>query len=211
MSKIIEFQKQNGLVADGVIGKKTLIKIKEKLNIGTNEELANFMGQVAHETGNFMAEVENLNYSVEGLLKIFKKYFTQEEAKKYAKKPIMIGSRVYANRMGNGDEASQEGFVFRGRGALQLTGKANFALFSKYVGEDCVENPELVSDKYYFESAKFYFDNNKLWSIAKKVDDISITKLSKAINLGNANSKATPHGLDDRIKKTKEFYKILTK
>lgn len=209
MSKIIEFQKENGLTPDGVIGKKTLMKIKEKLNIATIEEVAHFMGQVAHETGNFMAEVENLNYSADGLLKIFKKYFTAEQAKKYAKKPIMIGSRVYANRMGNGDETSQEGYVFRGRGALQLTGKDNFKLFSKYVGEDCVDNPELVSEKYYFESAKFFFDNNKLWKLAKTVDDDSITKLSKAINLGNPNSKGTPHGLEDRITKTNNFYKIL--
>lgn len=211
MKKIIEFQKENGLTPDGVIGKKTLLKIKEKLNIQTNEELANFMGQISHETGEFKADVENLNYSVDGLLKIFKKYFTQEQAKKYARNPVLIGSRVYANRMGNGNEASQEGFIFRGRGSLQLTGKNNFKLFSDYIGEDCVKNPELVSNKYYFESAKFFFDTNKLWSIAKKVDDASITRLSKAINLGNPNSKATPHGLEDRIKKTKEFYKILTK
>ncbi len=211
MKKIIEFQKENGLTPDGVIGKKTLLKIKEKLNIQTNEELANFMGQISHETGEFKADIEDLNYSVDGLLKIFKKYFTQEQAKKYARNPVLIGSRVYANRMGNGNEASQEGFIFRGRGSLQLTGKNNFKLFSDYIGEDCVKNPELVSNKYYFESAKFFFDTNKLWSIAKKVDDASITRLSKAINLGNPNSKATPHGLEDRIKKTKEFYKILTK
>lgn len=211
MRKIIEFQKENGLKPDGIIGKKTLSKIKEKLKIETDEQLANFMGQISHETGEFQSDVENLYYSEKGLLKIFKKYFTPEQAKAYAKNPIKIGSRVYANRMGNGNEASQEGYFFRGRGALQLTGKNNFKLFSKYVGEDCVAKPELVSDKYYFESAKFYFDNNKLWDIAKKVDDVSITKLSKAINLGNPNSKATPHGLEDRITKTKEFYKILKK
>lgn len=211
MEKIKEFQKNNGLLNDGIIGKKTLAKIKENLKINSDEELANFMGQISHETGEFKLDTENLNYSASGLLKIFKKYFTPSMANQYARNPEKIGNRVYADRMGNGNEASMEGFKFRGRGALQLTGKNNYKLFSDFVGEDCVKKPELVSTKYYFESAKFYFDTNKLWNIAKKVDTKSITKLSKAINLGNANSSSTPHGLDDRIKKTNEFYEILTK
>jgi len=211
MSKIIEFQKNNGLSDDGIIGKKTLNMIRLKLKIQSDEELANFMGQISHETGNFRADTENLNYSANGLMKIFKKYFTLSIVGKYTRNPEKIGSRVYANRMGNGDEASKEGFIFRGRGSLQLTGKNNYKLFSDFIGEDCVKNPELVATKYYFESAKFYFDTNKLWSIAKKVDVKSITSLSKAINLGNRNSRATPNGLEDRIDKTNEFYKILKK
>jgi len=211
MGKIKEFQKNNGLLSDGIIGKKTLGKIKEKLKIKSDEDLAHFMGQISHETGEFRLDTENLNYSANGLMRVFRKYFTLDIVGKYERNPEKIGSRVYADRMGNGNEASKEGFKFRGRGALQLTGKNNYKLFSDFVGEDCVKNPELVATKYYFESAKFYFDTNKLWALTKKVDTKSITKVSKAINIGNANSSATPHGLDDRIEKTNEFYDILKK
>lgn len=212
MKKIIEFQKENGLTPDGKIGKKTLATINAKIGNVTNEQLANFMGQVDHETGVFQMDTENLNYSVKGLRKTFGKYFkTDEEAALYAKNPKKIANKVYANRMGNGDEASNEGFSFIGRGALQLTGKNNYKEFSKIVGEDCVVTPTLVATKFFFESAKFYFDNNKLWNIASKVDDDNIIKLSKGINLGNVNSKKTPNGLDDRIAKTKKYYEILTK
>lgn len=211
MKKIIEFQKNNNLTPDGDIGKKTLAKIKELLKVKTDEELANFMGQVATETGEFNADTENLNYSVDGLLRVFGKYFNSETAKQYARKPDAIANRVYANRMGNGNEASGDGAKYKGRGALQLTGKNNYKLFSDFIGEDCVKNPELVATKYYFESALFFFNNNNLWKIANKIDLDSITKLSKAINLGNPNSKATPHGLDERINFTRKFYTILKK
>lgn len=212
MKKIIEFQKENGLTPDGKIGKKTLAAINAKIGDVTVEQLANFMGQVDTETGEFNADTENLNYSVKGLRKTFSKYFkTDEEAKPYANNPKKIANKVYSNRMGNGDEASNEGSAFIGRGALQLTGKDNYKAFSKVVGEDCVVEPTLVATKFFFESAKFYFDNNKLWGIASKVDDESITKLSKAINLGNANSKKTPNGLEERIANTKKYYEILTK
>jgi len=211
MRKIIEFQKDNLLKPDGVIGKKTLLSIKEKLKIQTNEELANFMGQVAHETGGFSADVENLNYSVKGLLTTFKKYFNKTNVDAYAKNPKKIANKVYSNRMGNGDEASNEGWLHRGVGALQLTGKINYVAFSKWLGLDNTLTTEEIAKDYFWETAIFYFNNNKLWSVAKKVDVVSITKLSKAINLGNQNSKVTPNGLDDRIKKTIEFYNILTK
>lgn len=210
MNQIQQFQSKNGLVADGIIGKKTLVKLKEVLQINSNESLAHFLGQVAHETGNFLLAEENLRYSAEGLLKTFPKYFkTLEKASQYAKNANAIGNYVYANRMGNGNEASSDGFIFRGRGALQLTGRDNYQKFSDYVGEDCIKNPELVSDKYFFESAKFFFDNNKLWDLAKKVDEASTMRLSKAINLGNINSKLVPNGLEDRIYKTKLFYTLL--
>jgi putative chitinase len=203
MLKIKQFQVQYGLTSDGVIGKKTLSKLKEVLKIQSNEALAHFMGQIAHETGNFTLDTENLNYSTAGLLTTFKKYFTSEAtASTYTRNPQKIANRVYANRMGNGDEASGEGFLFRGRGALQLTGKNQYKLFSDYIGVDCVKNPELVAGKYYFESAKFYFDTNKLWTITKTIDDASITKLTKKINGGT-------NGLDDRITKTKEYWQLL--
>ncbi|QIH37878.1 glycoside hydrolase family 19 protein [Flavobacterium sp. Sr18] len=210
MIKIKQFQLQYGLTSDGVIGKKTLNKIKEVLNIPTNEALAHFMGQISHETADFTADTENLNYSAAALQITFKKYFpTPESAALYARQPQKIANKVYANRMGNGDITTNDGFNFRGRGALQLTGKANYKAFSKYVGEDCLKNPDLVASKYFFESAKFYFDNNQLWKYTITVDDASITKISKAINVGNVNTSVIPNGLSDRINKTKEYYQLM--
>lgn len=214
MNPIIEFQKSKGLLADGDIGKKTLAAIKLECNIKNDVELAHFVGQCHHETGGFTAASENLNYSASGLLKIFPKYFPNLTlAKKYERKPEMIASRVYANRMGNGPESSKDGWKFRGRGAIQLTGKQNYRLFAAAMGEaeknpDIVtlimENPDIVATKYFFRSADFFFDRNNLWSIANKgiTDDI-ITELTKRINGGT-------HGLDDRIAQTKYYNAILT-
>ncbi|KIO50978.1 glycoside hydrolase [Flavobacterium hibernum] len=185
------------------MGKKTLLKLKEVLKIQTNEDLSHFIGQIAHETGDFNSDTENLNYSAKGLITTFKKYFpTLDSTKDYANQPQKIANRVYANRMGNSDENSGDGFNYRGRGALQLTGKANYKLFSDYVGEDCVKSPGLVSTKYFFESAKFFFDNNKLWNLTKTVNDASIITVSKRVNGGT-------NGLQDRISKTKDFYRLL--
>lgn len=212
MSKIAEFQKKNGLVADGVLGKNTLSKMKEVWKIPTDEKLANFLGQIAHETGVFELDKENLNYSISGLLKIFKKYFlTEEIAKKYANKPILIANKVYANRMGNRDELSGDGWKYRGVGSLQLTGKTNYKDFSNWLNIDKELTTEDIANNYFWESGLYYFSKNKLWDIASKVDDLSIIKLSKAINLGNPNSKATPHGLQDRIEKTKKYYNLIKK
>ena len=210
MSVITDFQRKYGLVADGVIGKKTLTKIKEVLEINTNEELANFMGQCAHESGNFSAVFENLNYSANGLLCIFPNYFNKINAPLYARNPEKIANRVYANRMGNGDEKSGDGYRYRGMGLIQLTGKNNHYSFINFIGNNEIKkNSELIATEYAFESAKFYFDKNGLWKLATEVTDASITKLSKAINLGNPNSSKIPNGLEDRIKKTKYYYNLL--
>jgi len=212
MNKLKEFQESHGLIADGVFGKKTAEKMMEVLGILTYEHLSHFLGQVAHETGDFNADTENLNYSKEGLMKTFPKYFTPLLATAYARKPEKIANRVYANRMGNGDEASGDGYRYRGRGALQLTGKDNYAAFAKFMMDpEILINPSIVATKYYFESAFWYFSKNKLWPLCIIVNDLSITKVSKAINLGNSSSTKTPNGLKDRMIKTKEYYLILTK
>ncbi len=147
---IKRFQKDNGLVADGIVGLKTLLVFKNifKLN---NVQTAHFFGQVAHETANFKYSVENLNYSSKGLLNIFRKYFpTQEDANRYARQPQKIANKVYANRMGNGSESSGDGWKYRGRGAIQLTGFDNYSSFSKYMNNPNITlNPKIVSDKYY--------------------------------------------------------------
>lgn len=209
MSKyIIAFQKKYGLVADGIIGRNTLNKLKTVFGL-TNEQVAHFMGQAHVESGGFSTAYENLNYSAEGLVKIFPKYFDKATAPKYARNPEMIANRAYANRMGNGNEASGMGYKFRGRGALQLTGYNNYKAFSTFIGKDVTTNPDLVAEEFFLESAIFYFKTNNLWRLCGKVDNQTITGISKAINLGNYNSKATPHGLQDRINKTMYFYRMM--
>jgi putative chitinase len=126
------------------------------------------------------------------------------EAQAYERKPEMIANRVYGNRMGNGAEASGEGFKFRGRGALQLTGKENYTNFSKFLNKpEILTNPDLVATEYAFESAIYFFERNGLWAICDKgVDDATITLVTKRINGGTI-------GLDERKILTKKYYEIL--
>jgi putative chitinase len=183
---------------------KYMLEVVQRYKITQPLRLAHFLAQIAHESGNFQFVAENLNYSADSLLKVFPKYFKDKAtADKYARKPEMIGSRVYASRMGNGDEASGEGFKFRGRGYLQLTGKDNYKAFSTFIGEDCVANPDLVATKYPMDSAIWFFDKNKLWDICDKGagDDI-VTLVTKRVNGGT-------HGLADRLSKFKTFNSLL--
>jgi putative chitinase len=200
MSKISEFQAANGLTADGVLGKASFAKMKELWKV-TDEQLAHILGQCHHESGGFTADTENLNYGVKGLMSIFKKYFpTEALALQYERKPEKIANKVYASRMGNGDEASGDGWKFRGRGALQLTGKDNYKAFTTFIKEDCVADPDLVKNKYFLESALFFFNKNGLLPSCTTVTTDSITKISKRVNGGT-------HGLEDRIVQTNKFYK----
>ena len=116
-----------------------------KFGITTNLRLAHFLAQCALESNRFKATVENLNYSAQRLLKVFPKYFKGVDPALYANNPVKIGNRVYASRMGNGNEASGDGFRFRGRGYIQLTGRNNYTSFSNFIGDDCVANPDLVA------------------------------------------------------------------
>lgn len=181
-----------------------VFSIVEKFNITNHLRLSHFLSQCAHESGNFKFLTENLNYSADGLLKIFPKYFKDKAtADAYARKPEKIGSRVYANRMGNGDEASGEGFKFRGRGYIQLTGKDNYKQFGAFVGEDLVATPDLVATKYPLTSAAFFFDKNKLWDICDKGDTPEVvTLVTKRVNGGT-------HGLEDRLSKFNTFNTLL--
>lgn len=201
---LINLQKKIGVTPDGSFGPKTLKTAMEYYGL-TPIRAAHFFGQCSHETGGFQLFTENLNYSAKGLMATFGKYFTPELANQYARQPIKIASRVYGNRMGNGDEASREGYFFLGRGAIQTTGKANYFALSKALNKpEIMENPALVATEYAFESAKFYFDNNKLWAICDLgVDDKTITKVSRKVNGGTK-------GLADRISLTKRYYKWLT-
>ncbi len=208
---LIKLQEKIGATPDGSFGPSTIKKAMEYFKL-TPEQTAHFFGQTSHETGGYQTFVENLNYSATGLKGIFGKFFPNDLAESYARQPIKIASRVYANRMGNGNEASQEGYKFCGRGALQTTGKSNYQEFSDSLKKpEIMTTPNLVADEFAFESAMFFFNKNKLWKYCNKVDLDSITKLSKAINLGSATNSKTPNGLDDRISLTNRYYSWLTK
>jgi putative chitinase len=197
---LVNLQKKIGVTADGAFGPGTLKAAAAFYKLSPNRA-AHFFAQTAHESGGFKAFSENLNYSAKGLRGIFGKYFpTDALARAYERQPQKIANRVYANRMGNGDEASGEGWLFRGRGSLQLTGKFNFKAFSDYIGRpDVMTNPDLVATELAFESALWFFDKNKLWSICDQgVNDAAILALTKRINGGT-------HGLDDRKLKTKKY------
>lgn len=206
---IRDIQKANGLVPDGIIGKKTILKIKEILG-KSPEECAHFLGQCAHESGNFYILEENLNYSAKRLLEVFPKYFNTKNVAEYANKPIKIANRVYANRMGNGDELSGDGWKFKGRGLIQLTGKNNYINFSLYINDPLIlEDPSLVSTKYALSSAKYFFDINNIWAWTKYINPDTILKVSKIINLGSIKSKLIPHGLKERAVLTNKYYSLL--
>ena len=197
-------QTKIGIGADGAFGPGTLKAAMAYYKM-TPERAAHFFAQTAHESGNFKAFAENLNYGASGLTTTFKKYFTTtEKALLYERKPEKIANLVYASRMGNGDEASGDGFKFRGRGALQLTGKDNYKVFSEYLKKpEIMTNPDLVATEYAFESAIFFFDRNKLWDICDKgVNKDTILALTKRINGGT-------HGLADREEKTIKYYGYL--
>jgi putative chitinase len=197
----LNLEKLKGHVPDAVIAQ--IPDTAAKFNITTNLRLAHFLAQCGHESGGFKAINENLNYGAKGLLGVFPKYFNATTAAQYERKPEMIAAKVYANRMGNGDEASKEGWKFRGRGYIQLTGKSNYTNFTKFIGEDCVANPDLVATKYPLASAAFFFNSNNLWAICDKgADDATVTAVTKRVNGGTI-------GLADRIKHFKEFYSAL--
>jgi putative chitinase len=197
----LKLDKLKGHIPDVVLTQ--IPDIMKKFNCNTPLRLAHFLAQCGHESGNFKAVSENLNYSEKGLLTTFKKYFTSDIAKKYAKKPEMIASRVYANRMDNGDEASKEGWKFRGRGYLQCTGKSNYKLLSEEFGVDFLSNPDLVATDYPLASAGWFFNRNKLWSICDKGSSREVvTKVTERVNGGQL-------GLEDRIKHFNEYYNLL--
>ena len=194
--------KLKGHVPDSVIAQIPFIQSNYKVN--TLLRLSHFLAQCGHESANFRAVKENLNYSADGLNKTFKKYFpTLESAKDYARQPERIASKVYANRMGNGNEASKDGFKYAGKGFIQLTGKANYLEFDKSVPEDIMANPELVATKYPLASAAWFWNKNGLNEIADKgATDAVVKSITKRVNGGTI-------GLADRIQHFNEFYSLL--
>ena len=174
-----------------------------KFNIITPLRLSHFLAQCGHESGGFKALVENLNYGSKGLLGTFPKYFNLTTAAQYERKPERIASKVYGGRMGNGDESTKDGWKFRGRGYIQLTGKNNYMAFDKFVTENIIESPDLVATKYPLMSAAWFFDKNGLWNICDKGATTEvITAVTKRVNGGVI-------GLVDRIKHFNEYYALL--
>jgi putative chitinase len=175
-----------------------------RFGITTPLRLAHFLAQCGHESGGFKATQENLNYSAKGLCGIFRKYFPSVTlAMQYERKPEKIANKVYASRMGNGAEASGDGWKFRGRGYIQLTGKENYSLFDATVPESIIDNPDLVATKYALASAAFFFKKNGLWAICDRGSDMAaVTSVTKRVNGGTI-------GLADRQKHFNEFYHLL--
>ena len=198
----MKIEKLKGHIPDAVLAQ--IPDTVAKFDLGTPLRLAHFLAQCGHESGGFKAVVENLNYGAKGLVGTFKKYFpTEAAALPYERKPEKIANRVYANRMANGDEASGDGFKFRGRGYIQLTGRANYTSFNKFVDEDVVANPDLVATKYPLLSAAWFFNSNGLHKLADGgATDTVVTTVTKRVNGGTI-------GLADRIKHFKEYYSLL--
>jgi putative chitinase len=199
----LKLDKLKGHIPDAVI--QMIPDTAAKFQINTPLRLAHFLAQCGHESGGFRLTQENLNYSAKGLNGIFKKYFpTEAAAAAYARNPQKIANKVYGNRMGNGDEGSGDGYKFRGRGYIQLTGKDNYTAFGKSIGEDICANPDKVASQYALLSAAWFFSKNGLHKMADGgATDAVVTSITKRVNGGTI-------GLADRIKHFKEYYHLLT-
>ena len=198
----LKLDKLKGHVPQVVID--SIPEVASKFGINTPLRVAHFLAQCGHESGGFKVTSENLNYSAKGLMGIFKKYFpTESIANAYARQPQKIANKVYANRMANGSEASGDGYKFRGRGYIQLTGRDNYTQFGKAIGVDIVSNPDSVSSTYALASAAWFWSKNGLNKLADGgASDAVVTSITKRVNGGTI-------GLSDRIKHFKEYYNLL--
>lgn len=178
-----------------------LVEAMEKYEINTLLRVSHFLAQLCHESANFTILKENLNYSANGLQKTFSKYFpTQDLALKYERNPKAIASRVYGSRMGNGDESTGEGYTYRGRGFIMITGKDMYKQVGLALGIDLISNPDLLLDyKYSALAAAYFWDSRKLNSFA---DSDNIKEITRKINGGY-------NGLEDRIKHYNHIKNIL--
>lgn len=195
---MLDFSSLNQVLPSKVY--ESLLPVVIEFKIDSINRLAHFISQCSHESNNFTRVEENLNYSEEALLKIFPKYFTPKLAEDYARKPKFIANKIYADRMGNGSEMSNDGWNYRGRGYIQLTGKQNYISFDKVCTDNIVANPDLVATKYPLVSAAWFWKINGLNELADRGSDAeTVSKITKKVNGGSI-------GLSDRIIK---FNKIL--
>ena len=198
----LKLEKLKGHIPDAVIAQ--IPDTAKRFEINTPLRLAHFLAQCGHESGGFKATQENLNYSASGLKGIFSKYFKEAGlAESYQKNPQKIASRVSGGRMGNGPESTGDGYKFRGRGYIQLTGKENYTAFGKSINEDMTVNPDKVATHYALLSAAWFFSKNGLHKMADGgATDAVVTQITKRVNGGTI-------GLPDRIKHFKEYYHLL--
>lgn len=195
-------EKLKGHIPNEVINQ--IPEMSKKFDISTPLRLAHFLSQCSHESAGFKSVQENLNYSVNGLKKTFPKYFPGNLSESYARNPEKIASKVYGNRMGNGDETTKEGFKFRGRGYIQLTGKDNYISFGQAINEDLVSNPDKVATQYPLLSAAWFFHKNKLNKIADEGNTREIVeKITRRIN-GGLN------GIEHRVSEFSHYYRLLS-
>lgn len=191
-----------GHIPDAVM--EQIAECAEKFQINSSLRLAHFLAQCAHESGGFTITEENLNYSAERLEEVFPEYFPGNLADSYARQPEKIASRVYSNRMGNGDEASKDGYKFRGRGYIQLTGEDNYRAFDLTVHDNILDNPDLVASKYPLLSAAWFWSQKSLNALADQgASDEVVTQVTKKVNGGTM-------GLPERKQSFKSFYDLLT-
>lgn len=198
----LKLEKLKGHIPQHVLNQ--IPSVVEKFGINTPLRLSHFLAQCGHESGGFKIVNENLNYSTKGLMTTFKKYFPNKSlAEQYQRKPEAIASKVYGNRMGNGPESTKEGYKFRGRGYIQLTGKENYIAFGKSINEDLTKNPDKVATEYPLLSAAWFFTKNGLHKLSDlgSNDDV-VEKITRRVNGGT-------NGLEDRIKHFNEYYSLL--
>jgi putative chitinase len=178
-----------------------LNKILPDYDISTPQRTAAFLAQCAHESGGFTALHENLNYKAESLCRVWPRYFNNSNANEYAHQPEKIANRAYAGRMGNGNEASGDGWSYCGRGLIQLTGKNNYQAFADSIETDISEIPAyLQTFEGAIQSACWFWENNNLNACADAGD---IVKMTKIINGGTL-------GLDDRTARYHHALQILS-
>lgn len=192
-------QAKIGVTPDGSFGPNTARAIAKHYEMNPVRG-AHFLGQASHESGGFLLSEENLNYSAETMMRVWPKRFPDAaSAAPYARNPEALANKTYGDRMGN-DKAG-DGWKFRGRGFIQLTGKSNYRSFAQDIGRDSVmENPDVVATELAMESALWFFEKNGLWQIidAGGVNDETIKTITKRINGGH-------HGLEDRVAQTKKI------
>ena len=198
-----KLQERCGTVPDGAFGKNTARAIAEHFELSA-KRAAHLLGQVVHESANFKSTEENLNYSITACLNTFGKYFkTAEDAAPYARNPEALANKVYGHRMGN-KGIKNGGWLYRGRGYLQVTGRDNVRSFASDMRvPECLDNPDLIATDYPMDSAIWFFKKNNLWTICDEgVTDEVIKKVTKRVNGGY-------NGLDHRIKETHKIFNWL--
>lgn len=198
----MNIEKLNQLVPRTVL--QQIPQTMSQFQINDPLRLAHFLAQCAHESAGFKAVRENLNYSAEALQRVFRRYFPDAAAAaKYARQPERIANVVYASRMGNGAESSGDGWRYRGRGYIQLTGKNNYEAFSRAVPEDIVADPDLVATKYPLLSAAWFWNSRNLNNVADRgFSDSVVEQVTRVVNGGR-------HGIEDRIARFKRFHQLL--